>query len=274
MSNKLESDPFYQTSGGDVNFIQLIRISLQNWKIILLGFLLGLALSTLYYLSLTDKYQSVALISMLKLPDSSGKSIEQPQDLVARMKNPTAYDRSLIDSCGLDASSYRERLSQGIVFTFPKGTDSYVELTITDRSEIVALNCMTGIVDMIDGNQFNVIYRKVQDLRDQISRLHRSKASLEKKVLSIAPDVDNSQQSNFVSAQFYSQILSIEREIIALEGSIDKAHQVRTTLVDPIYVSNMKFNGVKLRLFALISLGILVGFLVASMWPIIKKKIN
>jgi hypothetical protein len=275
MTNQLEPDSQRQTLGSGINFVEIIRISLQNWKIILLGFLLGVTLSSLYYLSLTDRYQAVALISMLKHPNSSGAIIEQPHELIARMKVPTTYDPSLIDPCGLDASTYRERLSAELQFTLPKGTANLVELALASPSQIVAIKCISKVVDMIDGSQFKLFNIKVQDMRDDISRLNRAKAALEKRVLSSDSKFDNSQQMNFISAQLYFEIVKIEREISNIEALVEKAFQVRTTLVEPVYVSNnIKFKGVKLKLFFIMSLGILLGFLGALMMPISNKKLT
>lgn len=275
MTNQLEPDSQRQTLGSGINFVEIIRISLQNWKIILLGFFLGVMLCTLYYLRLADKYQAVALISMLKLPNSSGGIVEQPQELIARMKVPTTYDPSLIDSCGLEASTYRERLSTELQFTLPKGTANLVELVLAGPSEIVAAKCISKVVDLIDGNQFKLLNIKVQDMRDEISRLKRSKAALEKAMLSVVSNFDNSQQMNFISAQLYFEISKIEREIGAVENLVEKAFQVRTTLVEPVYVSeNIKFKGAKLKLFFIMSLGILLGFIGALIMPISNKKLN
>jgi uncharacterized protein involved in exopolysaccharide biosynthesis len=262
----------------EISIKDIIDFIAESWRITLTSGVIGLLLAIGYLWMTPSKWEATAQIQMAQIRTSSNLNqaavnIEDPNLLISRLKIPTSYDESIIQSCGLqNQPKAADILANTIKITPVKGLPSIVEIKLHLYSQENAKSCVESIYQWIKKSQEKIAAPLIEDaqarLDEDIQRLLKVKgligrADISGGALSIA---------YFVARD---EIKYLTDEIMNLKAVIASGETHQAKLAAPVYVADQSiFPKKNLSSLAGIFAGLFFGFLLALSLKLLAKYRN
>jgi uncharacterized protein involved in exopolysaccharide biosynthesis len=246
----------------------IIDFLIESWKTIILTGLLGIVGSTVYLWVTPHQYEATAQIQMAQISANNnnnntnplGVNLEEPNLLMARLKQPTTYLSKEIKACGFeDTKSSSEALANTAKFSVMKGVGSLIELKINSHSKDIATTCAQALFERIKTSQNAIIIPFIEEAKDLLikyqDRLKNSQAL-----------ISRADKSNAALSAAYlanrDEVKFLSEEILRLNAFIMGADTRQAKLVSPIYASDIPVAPKKRRsLIAGLFCGLFLGLL-------------
>lgn len=132
---------------------------------------LGSVISFLWWWLSPQRYQGLMLIKVAQLGISNylgisqTHNLEEPQDIIARLKIPSSFNTSVLNACGYqDDAAGRLQLAQLIKARVPRQTLSLLEIRIQLYSTDQTKNCLAAIFNLVSERQDLILKAEKQSM--------------------------------------------------------------------------------------------------------------
>lgn len=250
----------------DISPREIFAFYKRRRKLLLAFFAASLVMSGIY-LSITDKKFETRF--QLELSRFNGQLVETPEEIVQRLKLPTAYTAEVLDQCELAGEKiFRDFLNGRLKISKDKSIASAVELTVTGSSPEKSRLCAEEIFTMIAAQQSDMIDRALIGPRLQLAQYQQS---LENTLTQLGK-IKNSEIGNFSYLVLQDNIAALRGKVDTIQSAILAAHTYPARLPYSMYTPN-KPSSPKVLLVILLALlaGLFTGIMAALSLEIFQK---
>lgn len=260
----------------EISLLDALLFLKGSWVIIALLGAVGVAIASIYLLTVPKQYQAVAQIQMAQLSTATNKNvsplevnIEEPSLLISRMSFPTSYEPITLAACGLDGKEHLiSILAKSILLSQPKGMPNVVELKTTASRAEHAHQCAHAIFELVKTSQDKIASPYIEEakikLADHEVRLAKAKDLILK--------ADKSR--SVIGAAYLStrdEIRYLLDEIKELQNIVASNVNRKARLIAPIYVSEVPASPKKQ---VTVALGLLGGLFLGLFIAIFRQAIH
>lgn len=229
----------------EISLVDILSFLRGAYKSIVIGSIVGLSISLIYFSAIPKRYEAVAQISMAQIGAANidnnnfnplGINIEEPSLLIARLLQPTSFTAQALSACRIDdGANLAATLSKSINLSIPKGVANIVELKTFAQSPEIAFACAQAVFELIKTTQAQIIAPYIEEaklkLDDDNERLAKAKDLVAK-----ADKVGSAMGAAYLSTR--DEIRFLLDEITALKNVVTSDQSRATRLIAPIYASN------------------------------------
>ena len=155
-----------------VKFFRRNQLRIVGWVVA------GLFFSTAYLLLAPKKYEARWQMQMAQLADydvvtymATYKNIEEPANLIQRLRVPVAYPVAVWKSCGMsEGGEFGDYLAGIFVIQATKNANSTVDMTFRATSVPQARQCAEAIASMIETQQHDLIEEQLTGMQEELLR--------------------------------------------------------------------------------------------------------
>lgn len=160
MTEKIES------AQEEISLLEIYEFFRDGWKALVAGSVLGLGAGFITAFVLPEKFQASALIE----PASVGsKSVEPVAVLVEKMKTPTYYSSTTLDTCGVDKlTNPAQTLVTRLKPNLPRNSP-YASMSYRAESPADAAKCLEQVLKDVTQNQAQISKPLINNLEVALS---------------------------------------------------------------------------------------------------------
>lgn len=241
-------------SSEEVSLLVIFTLLRSAWKIIAITALLGLALSCAYLFVTPKQYEAGASFAIGRKPPS-GALIEQPSDLVARLRLNESFDNFDFSACGLQKHKDFAVIASTVRIS-QKSTVDEVSFTVTRPTFDEVKTCFNAVVDFLADSQMQLEEQKLRVLRGELAKIN--KVLVEDRTL-----LERVGPSSTAYFQIVQEIRTLEtnRQLLLQKIDIAVNHPITVLRPTPIYsyVGPKKITSIAIGLLGGIFLGLAIA---------------
>ncbi len=250
-----------------VKFFRRNQLRIVGWVVA------GLFFSTAYLLLAPKKYEARWQMQMAQLADydvvtymATYKNIEEPANLIQRLRVPVAYPVAVWKSCGMsEGGEFGDYLAGIFVIQATKNANSTVDMTFRATSVPQARQCAEAIASMIETQQHDLIEEQLTGMQEELLRYRHALHAEEQQLGAIK----ESGLANWGYLVILDKLSAIRMRINALEikSLISQKHPAKLTA--PIFVSS---KPVAPKIWLLLLFGTSLGLLLGMLHALIRER--
>jgi len=247
----------------EISLKDIIDFVVESWKTILATGIVGILGAVGYIFVTPNQYEATAQIQMAQIQATTTNALsinlEDPTLLISRLKLPSTYDQSAIDSCGYQVKKYpSEELVKMAKFSLIKGSQ-VVEVKVLGLSPQQANQCAESILRIVKDSQKAIAEPIIDEAKAKLlkysQRLQEAQSFIAK-----ADKSGSSMSAAYLSTR--DEVKYLTDEMIGLNDLISSANARQTKLVSPIYSPENKVSPKRtITLIAGLFAGLFLGFL-------------
>lgn len=272
MSDMLNGSSFT----GEISIEDIFNFLFESWKLILaLGFVGLLGALGLVWVT-PSQYEAVARIKIAQIywGDSTnplGVNLEDSNNLIARLRMPSAYSPREIEACNLAGTKAPGESMVGLAqVSAVKDAASIIELKVRLESKEQAVICAQAVYDGIRESQAKILQPYLDEARTLLLK-YRARWQEANSLLARADE-----SSPLLSAAYLAnrdELKFLSNEIIRLNAIITSGDIRYAKLLSPVYVFDAPvFPKNKLTIAVGFVGGLFLGLLAALFRTIFSKK--
>lgn len=249
---------FSKSNNGKLTLSELWGCLLLGWYWLIGGAVIGLLVAFGFYLRIPVQYEASAIIKIASIAEISPQNssprfvdVESVAQLIERLRFPTFYPKSLVDSCYAKSP---ETLASSLKLIVVKGLTNNIKIVYRGLSPKIAETCIIGVIDQINLVQSTTV------LRDFTRAETEQQLFIDKKVSDFVSNINKlAKVSSLESVLLQKELYAIAFAFIK-GSSVVKLSYYPTTLLSPIYVPETEVPryGVQILMFGLL-LGLMLG---------------
>lgn len=249
------------------NFANVITFVRQSWKLITVFGVLGLVISGIYGLSKPALYEATLQIKMAQHASYGTISyIEQPAELIERLKVPTVYTDEVLRECGVkDGDADGPNINGRFKATGVKGVGDAIEIKLRSNKPEGAKSCANALLKNISAQQQAMIDDLLKGKQAQLERMQKTFAD-EKNQLD---RIKQGEKGGIAYPTSLSALTSLRAGIDRLNDEFIFAKTHPTKLMTPIYVSS---RPVARKIPLIILLGIFAGIVLGVIFAALRNQ--
>ena len=250
----------------EISLKDIVDFVVKSWKTILATGILGILGAVGYIFVTPNQYEATAQIQMAQISANNnntnplGVNIEDPNLLMARLKQPTTYSAQEIKACGLESSTAAsEDLAATAKFSAVKGVGSMIELRINRDSKEIAVACAQSLFENIKASQNQIIKPFIEEAKTLLVK-YQDRLTNSQSLVSRADKSGAALSAAYLANR--DEVKFLTEEILRLNTFITTADTRQAKLVSPIYASdNPVAPKKKIALIAGLFAGLFLGLL-------------
>lgn len=261
----MSKQSFNQIEDNKILLKYIIKFWVEYWRLIFFGGLLGILGSIGFLMITPSEYQATALIQMAQIGANNntnplGVNLEEPNQLIARLRLPSTYSYEVIKVCGFEnVSSPAETLASSAKFSAVKGVSSMVELKINRYSRDIAIDCAQALFETIKTSQNEIIQPYIEESKTLLNKYERRLTVSQS--LGLGSDKLGSSLSAACLAN-HEEVKLLNEEALRLSTLIAIANSRRAKLASPIFVADAPaYPKTKVSLIVGLIVGVSLSFL-------------
>lgn len=258
-------------AGDNIGLKSAIVLFRQSWKLITVFGILGLVLSGIYGFTKPTQYEATLQIKMAQyISNNNIAYIEQPAELIERLKMPTVYTDDVLRECGVTANDADGPYINGLFkASVIKGVGDAIEIKLRSNKPEGAKSCTGALLKIISSQQQSMTDDLLNGKQTQLDRMQMTLLQEEKQLES----AKQSEKGGIAYLTSLSALTLLRTGIDRLNDEIFFARLHPTKLMTPIYVSSKPVsNKIQLFLFLGIFGGLVLGVVIAALQNQFKKK--
>ncbi|MCE9550582.1 MAG: hypothetical protein K8R50_06190 [Betaproteobacteria bacterium] len=258
----------HEPQDSEISLFEMFESIIGSWKLISGFMVIGIMVALSYLFLVKPQYEATALIEIAQVIENSSKmeivSIEPPEMLVTRLRQPSAFNPNVFKTCGLENN---ERAGEALVSLINaraiEKLKSIVIISVSRNTPDLARQCVNGLFESIRDQQAERMQLYQEETHNDMKRLQSDLS--ETQAFLTKMDKAGLYQTAYLTKR--DALLYYMKQIQELDWRLSSGRPTR--LVSPIYASDIAtFPKRKLTL----TLGVVVGFILGLL-VVIRRRI-
>lgn len=273
--NSLKKNTANQIFLKKISLEDIISNLLKNFVNIAIFGIFGLFIGVIFLFFAEEKFEAKAYVKVAQIKigknfeDPRGNNLEDPSQLIVRMKMPTNYKTDTIENCSLiNNENLQQQLSEKISFSLVKGAPSLLEIAVRDTSKKSAYTCINAVFLLVKDTQ-KLILKPILNQAEIRRKEYEKLIDENLKILSMHNGYELDSIKNIIISR--DKVNLYLEELINIKLFIDSSDLFETQLISPIYVIDKPVYPKKFMVLIISFLaGFLLGFVGITLYFIYK----
>jgi len=217
------------TASDEISLRDIVDFLKRNMWLIVIGAIAGWLFSAAYVLSAPAKYAAIWQMQMAQF----GGNVEQPAELIQRLRMPTTYPVEVQQACGMpDGGEFGDYLGGALKVEVVKNVDKAVRMNVLVSSPEQAKQCAEAIVAMVVAQQRGLIEERLAGRPEQILFVEQ----LLQRDMQLFESLRRNENGSLKYLAKLERINSLNARLDALKEEVLVSTQHPAKVTAPIYV--------------------------------------